>query len=54
MATVMFAETLGNFEDSIFLGYDDPKMGNWIPLFQGNMAFSSANNHEGLSSNFRI
>jgi len=27
MATVMFAETLGNFEDSIFLGYDDPK--NW-------------------------
>jgi len=27
MATVMFAETLENFEDYIFLGYDDPKNG---------------------------
>jgi hypothetical protein len=36
----MFAETPGNFEDSIFLGNDDPKMGNWIPMFRGNVAFS--------------
>jgi hypothetical protein len=33
MATVMFAETLGKIEDSIFLGYDDPKICNWIPMF---------------------
>jgi len=54
MATIMFAETPGNFEDSIFLGNDDPKMGNWIPMFRGNVAFSLSNSHEDLSSNFRI
>ena len=45
---------LRNLEDSIFLGYDDPKMGKWIPMFRGNVAFSSSNSHEDLSTNFRI
>jgi hypothetical protein len=54
MTTVMFAETLGNLEDSIFLGYDDPKMGTWIPMFCGNVVFSPSKSHEDLSKNFSI
>jgi hypothetical protein len=53
MVTVMFAETLGNLEIAICFNMIKKK-GNWIPMFQGNVAFSSSIIYEDISTNFRI